>query len=32
MSIDPKTNDYVPGGKWLAAPGSGMLFSHASFD
>ncbi|KAG9529403.1 hypothetical protein KCU93_g3468, partial [Aureobasidium melanogenum] len=22
MSIDPKTNDYVPGGKWLAAPGS----------
>ncbi|KAH0033952.1 hypothetical protein KCU78_g2360, partial [Aureobasidium melanogenum] len=22
MSIDPKTNDYVPGGRWLAAPGS----------
>ncbi|KAH0360222.1 hypothetical protein KCU65_g9529, partial [Aureobasidium melanogenum] len=22
MSINPKTNDYVPGGKWLAAPGS----------
>lgn len=24
MSIDPKTNNYVPGGKWLAAPGSRM--------
>jgi len=24
MPIDPKTDDFVNGGKWLAAPGSGI--------
>lgn len=25
MPIEPRTNDYVDGGRWLDAPGSGML-------
>lgn len=25
MPIEPRTDDYVPGGTWLDAPGSGML-------
>jgi hypothetical protein len=27
MPIEPKTKDFVPGGKWLDAPGDSMILS-----